>query len=275
MTTAVKPLPPHGTPARYRGTRTGSRPPCRCRPCTDAHTRACAARELANLSGRPLRVPAGPVTAHVQFLVGRGMSCTQISIAAGVARATVANAAAGRNLAFNRTIADKIMTVQPRIVRDTDRVPFTGTQRRIQALHVIGHGPLSIATATGLSTYNVRVIAHGGRGAITAATYRAVRAAYRELICTPGPSPRARKKAIRLGWLPPIAWDDIDDPNCKPEGARKTKAKADSRRVVADVSRVAELTAAGRSAQQIADELGCHSRSVVRARRRAEMAVAA
>jgi DNA invertase Pin-like site-specific DNA recombinase len=269
--------PPHGTPARYLGTRTGSRPACRCRPCTDAHTRACAARHVAHLAGRPPRIPADTVTQHVRQLLDRGMSRCQIAIAAGVSKSSVMNAASGKNITFNRTVAEKILAVQPRIVRDTDRLPFIGTQRRIQALHAIGHGPLSISEATGISSYNIRAIAQGERGAITAATYKTVRAAYRKLAAIPGPSIRAREKAIRLGWSPPTAWDNIDDPAARPDvDYRPSRAKPRARtKVVADVARVAELTAAGRTAQQIADELGCHKRTVVRARGRVEMAVAA
>lgn len=271
-----RPTPPHGTPTRYLGTRTGSRPPCRCRPCTDAHTKACAARLLAHLGGRSPRVPAAEVTQHVLGLLDRGMSRCQIAIAAGVSKSSVMNAAAGKNLTFNRTVADKILAVQPRIVRETDRLPTIGTQRRIQALHAIGHGQLAISQATGISCYNLRAIAQGQRGTVTAATYKAVRAAYRQLACRPGASVRARRKAAQLGWQPPTAWDDIDNPNARPTRSGKTRTKDGARpKVHADTARVAELTAAGRTAAQIADEIGCHKRSVVRARRRAEMAVAA
>ncbi|WP_428956151.1 helix-turn-helix domain-containing protein [Streptomyces sp. cg35] len=217
MTTSNDRTPPHGTPARYRGTRNGSRPPCHCRPCVDSHTKACAERLLANSSGRSLRVPAGPVAEHITALLGRGMSRVQISIAAGVSKATVTNIAAGKNEKINRPVAEKILAVQPQIVRATDRVPFIGTQRRIQALYAIGHGPASVSLATGVSAYNLWAIAAGERGAVTAATYRAIRAAYRQLICTPGHSARARKAAARNGWLPPAAWGDIDNPNCKPD----------------------------------------------------------
>lgn len=271
-----KTVPPHGTTARYLGTRTKSRPPCRCRPCTDAHTKACAARHLAHLAGWPPRVPADAVTQHVRTLLDRGMSRCQIAIAARVSKSSVMNAAAGRSLTINRTIADKILAVQPRIVRDTDLLPITGTQRRIQALHAIGHGALSISQATGISAYNIRAISQGERGAITAATYKTVRAAYRQLVCSPGISIRARNKAARLGWAPPTAWDDIDNPHARPELVGKSQAKVGARRkVTVDPAHVAQLTADGKTSRQIADELGCHQRSVVRARRRAEMAVAA
>jgi hypothetical protein len=122
---------------------------------------------------------------------------------------------------------------------------------------------------------------HGDR--VVASTARRIADAYR-IVQTRDPRDHgvsdrsiamARNLAAREGWHGPLAWDDIDNPDCKPEGARKSRAKVGSQRVVADVSRVAALTAAGYSAQQIADELGCHKRSVTRARRRAEMAVAA
>lgn len=213
------PQPEHGTPARYRGTRTGSRPPCPCRRCVDAHTKACALRDLARTSGTGNRIPSAPVTRHVKALLAVGMSCTQISIAAGVSVTSVNNAAHGRNPTFNRGVAEKILAVRPCIVRPTDRVPAYGTRRRLQALYCIGHGPAAIAAATGLTLTGIQHIVYRNAPVVTAATYTSVKAAYRQLAGKPGASIKARSSGRRNDWAPAPTWDDdtIDNPDTIPE----------------------------------------------------------
>lgn len=212
-----RPVPPHGTPARYQGNRSGTRPPCKCRPCVDAHTKACQRRELAHLNGVPPRVPSGPVTAHIRGLLAAGMSRTQIALAAGVSRSSVAHIALEKNPAVNRTTADKILAVRPRIVRDTDLIPVTGTRRRVQALYAIGHGSVAIVAATGLTHATVQNLLYRTE-VTTAGTYKAVRAAYRQLATKPGNSRRAKASARAGGWPPPAAWDDdIDNPAAVPD----------------------------------------------------------
>lgn len=190
-----RPIPPHGTPARYQGNRTGTRPPCKCRPCLDAHRRACNERELAHLSGNPPRVPVGPVRDHVHALLAVGMSHTQIAIAAGVSRGAVLNVARAKNPTCNRGTASKVLAVRPRIVRDTDRLPAVGTRRRLQALYAMGHGSLVLSPIVGLTNTSIQNLLYERTEDVTAATYKAVRAAYRQLAATPGNSSRARASA--------------------------------------------------------------------------------
>lgn len=211
-------VPDHGTPARYLGTRSGSRPPCRCDRCTYAHSRACRERELATLNGAPPRVPTGPVTDHIHTLIAAGMSRTQIAIAAGLSISVVANAANAMTPMTNRRTARLILAVRPRIVRDTDRLPAVGTRRRIQALYAIGHGSKAIAEHTGMSAYAIQIIANRRPEVVTAATYKKIRAAYRALAVKPGSSLRAKASARKGGWAPPAAWgSDIDRADATPD----------------------------------------------------------
>jgi hypothetical protein len=257
------PQPEHGTPARYRGTRTGSRPPCRCRPCVDAHTRACAERELAHLNGTPLRIPAEVVTAHVHGLMAVGMSCSQISIAAGVSRTSVNNARHGHNPSFNRDIAKKILAVRPCIVRPTDRVPSHGTRRRFQALYVIGHGPVAITAATGLTTTGVQHIVHGTSGVVTAGTYMSARAAYRQLVATPGSSVKAKVSARRHGWAPPTAWgSNIDDPDGVAEVNSPYRPQSANGRDSMRRAEIAHLLSLGESVASIARQMSANEKYI-------------
>jgi hypothetical protein len=81
--------------------------------------------------------------------------------------------------------------------------------------------------------------------------------------------------ARNKGWRGPLAWDAIDDPKCEPEPEDRTDVQR-RRKVAVDLELVARRTKQGRTAQQIADEIGCHKRSIDRARTRvAGLAVAA
>lgn len=221
-TTTERKLPDHGTPARYFGTpRTGNRPPCKCRKCVDAHTKACAARELSRLAGISLRVPSGPVTAHVHKLLDADMSRNSIAIAAGVSATVVSHIASGQNPTTNRTTAEKILAVKyPRPTRDTELMSPLGAQRRLRALYAKAHGPIAICAASGQSdTTIVRTVSYYATP-ITVATHNAICRAYRTLASETGTSMKALYRAQREGWRDPHWWEDmghIDDATFNPD----------------------------------------------------------
>ncbi|MBB5932363.1 helix-turn-helix domain-containing protein [Streptomyces echinatus] len=203
------------------------------------------------------------------------MSYALIARRAGVSDATITYLVRGITKNPKRDKALRILAVKPADFDASAYRPSFMAIRRLRALYVLGHNPTVIGAAASLDPSTISHVANGRYETVEAATDRGIRRAYATLSTRIGASAKARKRALALGWHGPLAWDDIDDPKCKPEAARRSTAKEGSNRVIADVSRVAELTAAGRTAQQIADELGCHKRTVTRARRRAEMGVAA
>ena len=273
MTTAIKPLPPHGSEARYQGSTT--RPACRCRTCVDGWTRAGQRRLLAHLSGQPPKVPAEPLTRHLQQLYAAGMTTQQIAAAAQVDCSTVRIHAAGKFPAIRRTTADKLLAVQPGHQPTEGWVPALGAIRRCRALYTIGHGAKAIAEAhPSLSLRSVEYVIWGKRQYVTVALNNALREAYRTLWQVPGSSRQAKLRAAKEGWPGPLAWDDIDDPREQPDTEGSTNVQRRHKAVI-DLELVARRTTQGRSAEEIAEEIGCHKRSVVRARRRAEMGVAA
>jgi hypothetical protein len=152
------------------------------------------------------------------------MSRTQIAIVADVGVATVANVANQLHRTTHRTIADKILTVRPRIVRDTDRLDAVGTRRRLQALYAIGHSYRTLTAATGISDGTIRNIVASRAREVTATTYKSVRDAYLALRYQPGTSTRTVHSARENGWHTPDQWDDlgrIDDPSCQLETGEK------------------------------------------------------
>jgi hypothetical protein len=112
-------------------------------------------------------------------------------------------------------------------------VPAIGVLRRIQALHAIGHTGPQIAADAGVSLNAIRSIGYHRSTNVRAATAQKIDATY-ERLCMVRPegqyANRARSMATRRGWAPPLAWDDIDDPNETPHGWEYSTEKQQSRR---------------------------------------------
>lgn len=159
-----------------------------------------------------------------------------------------------------------------------------GTTRRIQALMRLGWTSQDIADRLGWK-HNRAVTNIFDRAEITNAHRDAIAAVYDELSMRVGPSSRTRAYAERQGWPPPLAYDDIDDPNDNPKGipSALTTANVDEvaiERVLSGdkpkrplnprereivVTRLYEL---GLSDAQIADRAGTSDRTVLRIRQR-------
>lgn len=181
-------------------------------------------RQIAYGRWRPY-VDAEPARQHVLALRAAGMGPVTIARVSGVPHGSLAKLIYGdprRNLAPSKRIRPgtekKLLAVQPTLdlLAGGAKVPALGTQRRIQALHAIGWSLSEIARRIGVTRSQMdRVLK---RSHVFARTARATVVLFRELCMTPGPSTRARLAAKRKGWPPPLAWDDIDDPDETPGG---------------------------------------------------------
>lgn len=99
-------------------------------------------------------------------------------------------------------------------------VPSVGSRRRVQALQRLGWSIAQIAKHAGWDSpqalqYVMR------NDTIIRRTHDRIAATYEELCMTiprySSGSVRARNRAIRLGYAPPLAWDDIDNPDETPD----------------------------------------------------------
>lgn len=108
-----------------------------------------------------------------------------------------------------------ILNVTPDLatIPSTSRIPARGTTRRLQALAVMGYGPVYLSAQIGIDARRLRRLRNGDVTRITAAAARKVAHVYERLAMRPGPSAIAADNARRHGWLPPLAWDDIDEPD--------------------------------------------------------------
>lgn len=165
-------------------------------------------------------IPVGPVRDHVNRLLAQDMSTGAITQAAGVGRHALQSL---RN--EHRIRADTgraLMTVQPTryppaLTAET-RVPAVGTMRRLQALQALGWPHSQLKARTGVDTRQLVAPTLQGRirRRVDYASHAAVEAVYETLCMTPGPSGRTRTLAGLRGYLPPLAWDDPDDPTERP-----------------------------------------------------------
>ncbi|MFS4103831.1 hypothetical protein [Streptomyces sp. PD-S100-1] len=174
------------------------------------------------MSGRPVRIPAAPVAAHVRALLDAGMGWTRITQAAHCSTSTIARILNGQEL-MRRTAAERILAVNYRPAPGRT-VDATGTRRRIQALLAVGHTIVGIATESSVDHSVINDILNGCEN-VRGMTADRIAAAYDWLAQQPPTTDRkssatvSRKRAQREGWAPPICWNDdhIDDPTATPD----------------------------------------------------------
>ena len=235
---------------------------CRCDPCKAANSRYAKAHKLGVRS----RVPAELVRAHIDLLIGRGMTQAQICEASGVGTGTMCRITHGVHDTVSRHLAAAILAVQPQRIEKVRAgwVDACGTRLRLHALSAIGWTWTAIAAEMGVHQESVQrwSTAH----TVNASSRAAVIAAYERLWNQPQGDVRALARARKNGWLPPMALDDdrLDTPGYRPRMPRTTARPWGAIR-----ENVAELSAQGLTDEGIAHRLGITVNAVQTARRRA------
>lgn len=104
------------------------------------------------------------------------------------------------------------------------KVPCLGSVRRVQALLALGHTHAEIsAAADAAPTMSANVLV-ARYPVIKVEVAAAVARAYEQLSMTVPQGWKAeqcRRRAVKAGYLPPLAWNDIDDPAERPARARE------------------------------------------------------
>lgn len=183
---------------------------CRCVTCRADYQRTRKHHDAGLLA--PSR--ADEAWDELVDLEREGWSATAVASAAGVSARAIQKAYTDmrhdRPHTISRTVADKILD---RGTPTSGLVPALGATRRLQALSA-QQWPLSeLAARTGLAPMAVSRIRGGLREQLHATSDNAIRKVYRDLEMAVGPSPTARAEALARGWVPPLAWEDIDSPN--------------------------------------------------------------
>jgi hypothetical protein len=144
---------------------------------------------------------------------------------------------------------------------DPPMVPAIGFVRRYEALHAIGYTGPQIAEEAGLSVNALRSVRYHGCDNVRSETFQRLADAF-ERLCMDRPegkyANRARAMAVRRGWAPPLAWDDIDDPDATPNlGIVK---KENPGRVITRTALIEDaewLADGGMTLTNILERLGC------------------
>lgn len=234
------PIRPHGTKTRYRHGPDENDTPgqgCRCVPCGDAAAKAVNLSRLARDRGEPRLVDAQPVREHVSRIHAQGLPLTTIAVLAPVAYVVVSRLMYGapadgyppsrRLLAEN---AKALLAVSMCAVGTEGVTIAVGTMRRLQALAWAGWPAPYVAPRVPLNPDYMRRLMRGHTGStVTVETARGVAAVFRELwaadpVASGVPAVKAgqvRALSAGRGWVSGLAWDDIDDPDAKPQGVRR------------------------------------------------------
>lgn len=204
---------------------------CECEGCERVRARRRKRAKNTALHGTHYLMDVGPVRRHIKALLNAGWTQRDISVHASVAQGSICEIASGLRRFGGDTVlrksvrtstAERILRLKPSDLRleARHRVPALGSTRRLRALACMGWG-LCDFEAYGLGDSNARDLRQGLRKTTLVEIAVCVEKAFIDLCMTPAPEDMrhdaVRRNAAANGWLPPLAWDDIDDPNEIPD----------------------------------------------------------
>lgn len=199
---------------------------CRCETCRPERNRM---RKLTEAGLIPPS-PDAQARAVLRGWMARGHSPAWIASATGLTLAS-AQHLTGDARRYDRKIGRHLAQVILRtdITSATAGLTdATGARRRLQALAAIGWSQMEIARRYDGHFVSLASIARGAQSQVGPRLHRLITTAYDDLAMTPGPHNRTRLDAARKGWAPPLAWDDIDDPNEIPTGIEPTPTERET-----------------------------------------------
>lgn len=154
-------------------------------------------------------------TALVQHLHQQGVPLDTISAGAHIDRRTITRLNRGEQTKVRQSVQRKLVTYAANLNIDEVRVhPVWPTARRLQALQAAGWRQTELAHQLGTVQTVIYDYTHGKKCGVTPAFAKKVNELYREHETDPVRTPtHAAKKA---GWVTPMWWDDVDNPNEQP-----------------------------------------------------------
>ena len=175
--------------------------------------------------GQRRYVPADATRSRLQHLADAHVPLRAIASATGLSDTAIGQLVAGRHDRVQRNTAERIatLTLADVLGQAGGNVPSIGSTRRILVLMAIGWRKVDLEAAGVPSAQLVT----RDRALVSAEGWRATRDVYERLSMTfpeGGYATRTRNYAKRMGWLPPLAWDDIDAPDGLAPGSDTTDA---------------------------------------------------
>lgn len=161
-------------------------------------------------------VDAGPVRERLIALNAAGFTWRRLAVMTGMsATGLLLIRDTHETVQIDTAAAVLAIPVPPNPFAGDGLVSPVGSRRRIQALMALGWTQTELAKRLSLSHDRLSdVLCRHTK--IRASRARAINDLFEELSSTPGPSDRTRIIARRKGYVPPLAWNDIDDPDEQP-----------------------------------------------------------
>ena len=156
--------------------------------------------------------------------------------------------------------AARILRVPSTAALDGADVPALGSIRRLRALQVMGWTNAMLGEETGLASDVITYLIQGRRERVKASSVRVIAETFNRLQLTPPTetiaTKRARLRAERRGWAPPLAWDEesLDDPNAQPDMSKRKTLQRRPRSLFSEEYR--ELKDMGLIDERIAERMG-------------------
>lgn len=196
---------------------------CRHPDHVNARRRYNKAGEVRRLTGRGRYIPVEGTRAAITRLKDAGYTLSDIDRATGIHHTTLSRI----DLGIHKRVIVGTARAIARMERNSDRmfVPVDGTIRRLEALALEGFSAKFVCKRVGLHATSVQPAKSKGRR-IHGEIADKIAEAFNELW---GKNPLdygATKQSVNLtkavarkyGYVPALAWDDIDDPNETPKG---------------------------------------------------------
>lgn len=158
------------------------------------------------------RVDADKAKAIIDRLHDDGWTWQAIADAAGMSFRGVRLISRGTRMTVSHDTMQALKSIRRK--PKTPHLPAWPTARRVQSLMQAGHTSPVIAKRSGVSQVQVSAIARGEIPMVKRHTAAAIDATFRELMSEPVGTPARHTKGKH--WVPPMWWDDIDDPDEKP-----------------------------------------------------------
>lgn len=205
--------PLHGTASQKWRTVAG----CSCLHCEAAR----ASRRRNYKLNRRAHTDATKVSDHIDRLVRRGWTQAEIVAASGLSAPTVSETWRGIYSTVRVETAVALLAVTGPAPHSWT-VNSIGTIRRIQALAALGWTVRETCRDAGLSERFYAELIDKDRATIARASADAITTLYEQRSMR-RPSLNAHRRrtrtiAARKSWAPPLAWNDIEDPNEQPTG---------------------------------------------------------
>lgn len=167
------------------------------------------------------RVPAVAALAHIAKLRAVGVGWSRLAEMIGRSQSWILALQSGKRTTLAAKDEQSILAIPTHagVASDHDTIPARGATRRLQALVARGHSAAELARRLGMSRANLSPLLHGTQPRVAKRRFAEVYRLYGELWDQrPSRATREQKSnhsralglAAKHGWVPPLAWDDID-----------------------------------------------------------------